>query len=163
MRVTLRFRESFWESNNEISFAGFLLSDEQYFPTWWTSLAVHAPIITGWSAGPHADALLGQPTAKIVSTAVAALARITNSHLTQVNELLEAAYFHDWHADPFARGAYSYVPAGALEARNTLAQPVADTLYFAGEASELNGHSATVHGAIASGMRAARQILKIRG
>ncbi|HEY3938639.1 MAG TPA: NAD(P)/FAD-dependent oxidoreductase [Bryobacteraceae bacterium] len=163
MRVTLRFRESFWERNSEISFAGFLLSDEPLFPTWWTSLAVRSSLITGWSAGPHADALLGQPPSKIVSTALASLARITNSNPARINDLLEAAYFHDWHADPFARGAYSYVPAGALEARKILAEPVADTLYFAGEATELNGHSATVQGAIASGKRAARQILSARG
>jgi monoamine oxidase len=73
--------------------------------------------------------------------------------------LLEAAYSHDWHGDPFACGAYSYVPAGALAARKILAEPVADTLYFAGEATNLNGHSATVHGAIASGKRAARQCI----
>jgi monoamine oxidase len=46
-----------------------------------------------------------------------------------------------------------------LDARRQLAVPVMDTLYFAGEATEQNGHSATVHGAIASGERAARQIL----
>ncbi len=46
-----------------------------------------------------------------------------------------------------------------MSARKTLAEPVEDTLYFAGEATELNGHSATVHGAIAAGRRAARQIL----
>ena len=68
-------------------------------------------------------------------------------------------WFHDWHADPFARGAYSWVPAGALPARDTLARPVADTLYFAGEATDLLGYGGTVHGAIASGRRAARQII----
>jgi monoamine oxidase len=70
-----------------------------------------------------------------------------------------AAHFHDWHADPFFRGAYSYVPAGKLAARKTLAETVADTLYFAGEATDLEGHSATVHGAIATGIRAARHVI----
>jgi Flavin containing amine oxidoreductase len=37
---------------------------------------------------------------------------------------------------------------------------VGETLYFTGEATELNGHSATVHGAIASGRRTAKQILQ---
>ena len=73
---------------------------------------------------------------------------------------VERAWFHDWHADPFARGAYSWVPAGALPARETLARPVADTLYFAGEAIDLDGYGGTVHGAIASGRRAAGQILR---
>ncbi|HMJ60417.1 MAG TPA: NAD(P)/FAD-dependent oxidoreductase [Bryobacteraceae bacterium] len=162
LRVALRFRRAFWEENEDISFAGFLLSDEAVFPTWWTPLSVRAPLITGWSAGPHADPLLGKPHAHVVSEAIAALTGITRADPARVADLLEAAYFHDWHADSFARGAYSYAPAHALPAREILAAPVADTLYFAGEATELNGHSATVHGAIASGERVAQRILSQR-
>jgi len=36
---------------------------------------------------------------------------------------------------------------------------VADTLFFAGEATVTNGHLATVHGAIESGQRAAQELL----
>jgi len=160
IRIVLRFREAFWEDTDEISDAGFLLSNEKFFPTWWTTLPVRVPILTGWSAGPHADGLLDQPLAEILIHAIADLARITGSTPDKLNSLLEATYFHDWHGDPFARGAYSYVPASAMNARKTLAEPVERTLYFAGEATELNGHSATVHGAIATGKRVARQILE---
>jgi monoamine oxidase len=66
---------------------------------------------------------------------------------------------HDWHADEYARGAYSYVPAGALDAPERMAWPVEDTLYFAGEHTDTSGHWGTVHAALASGMRAARQVL----
>lgn len=156
-RVILRFREPFWERNSEIGDAGFLLSDARHFPTWWTPLPIHAPLMTGWSAGPHTDALIGQRRETVIRYALDDLARITNANT--LHELLEAAYFHDWAADPFTRGAYSYVPAGAMQAREKLAEPIKDTLYFAGEATELNGHSATVHGAMASGFRVARQIL----
>jgi monoamine oxidase len=158
-RMVLRFRYPFWESNSELADIGFWLSQERFFPTWWTALPVRVPVVTGWSAGPHADPLLGQPREAIISQALADLGRITRKDPGQLEEMLEATHFHDWYSDPFARGAYSYVPAGALDARKTLAEPVAETLYFAGEATELNGHSATVHGAIASGRRAALQIL----
>ncbi len=39
-----------------------------------------------------------------------------------------------WGADPFARGAYSTVRPGRAGAREALAQPVDEHLYFAGEA-----------------------------
>jgi monoamine oxidase len=91
---------------------------------------------------------------------VASLARILSRSEADLNRLVQAAYFHDWQADPFARGAYSYVPAGALPWRAKFAEPVQDTLFFAGEVTEQDGHSATVHGAIASGIRAAKQILE---
>ncbi len=158
-RVIMRFREPFWEKNPDLSDAGFLLSDEPLFPTWWTPLARRAPILTGWSAGPHADALEGRTRQDIFSAATASLSKIVAVEPAALNRLLISAYFHDWHADPFAQGAYSYVPAGALPAREKLAQPVENTLYFAGEAANLQGHSATVHGAIASGQHAARLLV----
>lgn len=159
MRIVLRFREAVWESNQDIADAGFLLSDDARFPTWWTPLPVRAPVITGWSAGPHSDELLGQPRSTVVAHAVAALASITGCARLRLESSLEAAYWHNWHRDPFAYGAYSYVPAGALPERKRLAQRVEETLYFAGEATDLNGHSGTVHGAIASGKRAARECI----
>ena len=73
--------------------------------------------------------------------------------------LLQDFAYHDWQADPFARGAYSYVTVGGLWAQRALAQPVAGTLFIAREATHWEGHFATVHGAIASGRRAAQEAL----
>jgi monoamine oxidase len=39
-----------------------------------------------------------------------------------------------------------------------LAKPVQDTIWFAGEAADREGRTGTVHGAIASGWRAADEI-----
>jgi monoamine oxidase len=72
-----------------------------------------------------------------------------------VDGLIEAAVICFWSDDPFARGAYSFVPVGAGQAAHSLATPVSQTLFFAGEATETEGHSATVHGAILTGVRAA--------
>lgn len=64
-----------------------------------------------------------------------------------------------WAADPFALGAYSYLPVGATPAdRATLAEPVRDRLLLAGEATWVDA-PATVHGALASGRRAAQRLL----
>lgn len=154
-RVTLRLHPSFWERRPELLRAGFIFSEQPVFPTWWRPYPVHTPLITGWTAGPAAGPLFGQSRTAVVSRAIEAFERI--SGVSPLPAL--AAYFHDWHADPFFRGAYSYVPADKLPARKVLAEPVADTLYFAGEATDLDGHGATVHGAIASGIRAARHVI----
>ena len=156
IRLILRFDRAFWHDNPDLADAGFLFSSEPVFSTWWTTLPVHSPVITGWSAGPKADQLLGLGKQELVERALASLARITHVQPSR----LEAAYFHAWHADPFSRGAYSYVPVGALAARRRLAEPVEHTLFFAGEATDLEGHGGTVHGALASGKRAARQVLR---
>jgi monoamine oxidase len=65
---------------------------------------------------------------------------------------------HDWTGDPYTRGAYSYALVGGALAGKRLMRPVEDTLFFAGEAIG-EGDSGTVPAAIASGRRAARQIL----
>lgn len=71
---------------------------------------------------------------------------------------------HRWSTDPFARGAYSYLGVGArLSDRVALAEPVDSTLFFAGEATHVTGESATVHGAIETGERAANEVVYIRG
>lgn len=75
------------------------------------------------------------------------------------DEELQASWFHDWQADPHARGAYSYVTVDGRGARRRLAEPTEDTLFFAGEATDFSGEAATVAGAIASGVRAAREVL----
>jgi len=66
-------------------------------------------------------------------------------------------YLHNWQHDPLAGGAYSYVAVGDYRSQRALARPVSNTLFFAGEATESSGHHATVHGALASGERAARE------
>jgi monoamine oxidase len=151
-RVTFRFAHKFWEADERFRDAGFILSDEPVFPTWWTA----ETNLVGWSAGPKADELLGLSDDEVTRRALGSLERI----LGRAPETPEGSHFHDWHADPFSRGAYSWVPAGAVPARETLARPVADTLFFAGEATDLAGYGGTVHGAISSGRRAARQILE---
>ncbi len=48
---------------------------------------------------------------------------------------------------------------GGSRAQTSLAAPIENTLFFAGEATESEGHHGTVHGAIATGHRAAEEIL----
>jgi monoamine oxidase len=67
-------------------------------------------------------------------------------------------YLVNWPADPFTRGGYSIVSPGHLSARMILSQPVAGKLFWAGEATATGSGAATVHGAYASGRRAASEI-----
>lgn len=69
-----------------------------------------------------------------------------------------AVHVQNWTDDPFAGGVYSVVSPGALPCRADLAAPTDGKLYWAGEATALGGHAATVHGAYLSGQRAAIEI-----
>lgn len=159
VRVVFRFREPVWEENSEFAEAGFMLSRQPVFPTWWSTLPIRTPVLVAWSSGPKADALAAHDRADTIAAAIAQLALITGQPEDRLKAELEQAYYHDWATDPFARGAYSYVSAGADDARERLAAPVDDTLFFSGEAAEFDGHAATVHGAIRAGRRAAQAAL----
>lgn len=64
-----------------------------------------------------------------------------------------------WGADPWAQGSYSYLGLRATaDARVTLGEPVANTFFFAGEATHRDD-PASVHGAWWSGLRAAKEVL----
>jgi monoamine oxidase len=64
-----------------------------------------------------------------------------------------------WWTDPYARGSYSVARPGHLAARLALRQPVAERVWFAGEATA-GGGAMTVGGATLEGERAAREVLK---
>ncbi|MEI9976097.1 MAG: FAD-dependent oxidoreductase [Ignavibacteriota bacterium] len=55
-RVTLRFREAFWEEDEKWKTVGFLTSLEKRFPTWWTMHPMVTPMLTAWMAGSAAEA-----------------------------------------------------------------------------------------------------------
>jgi monoamine oxidase len=158
VRITFRFHEAFWHDRKDLEQLGFLHSLDEWVPTWWTSLPVHAPVITGWSAGPAAKRMMQLDEHGQIDQAVQTLARLLERDPKQLQQQVEACYVHDWNHDPYARGAYSYVRPGGLDEQRMLAKPVEHTLYFAGEAAEA-APSGTVHGAIMSGMRAARELL----
>jgi monoamine oxidase len=173
IRIVLRFRSRFWEKldipgtggREDLEQLGFIHYPEAPIPTWWTLLPVRAPMLVGWTGGSNAEKLITAATrsgaidpAQVLNLAIESLRQIFGIPETKLRELLVASYTHDWHYDPFACGAYAYLPVGGLDAQNELARPVDDTLFFAGEATSV-GHIGTVHGAIETGRRAAKEIL----
>ena len=165
IRVTLRFRERFWDSikppgaRTSLSNMSFLFGQDDWFPTWWTANPSKAPVITGWAPFRSAERLSGKSRSFVVEHALQALSMLLRVSQSDLQNLLGEAHFHDWQADPFSLGAYSYGNVGANEAQQALVEPIQETLYFAGEAADTTGNNGTVHGAIASGYRAAQQIL----
>ncbi|MGY6561381.1 MAG: flavin monoamine oxidase family protein [Luteibaculaceae bacterium] len=71
-----------------------------------------------------------------------------------------ATYVQDWSKNPFVAGAYSYGTVGMGNARAVAAESVEDKLFFAGEAMNLNGHHATVQGAMETGRAMAVNIIE---
>jgi monoamine oxidase len=161
-RVSLGFGGGAWAASDRFSSGGFLLRGEPPFPVWWVSRAAPFPVITGWAGGRYARALGDLDDAERIRVAVHALASALEADAGRLRQDLRVGFSHNWHTDPFARGAYSYAGVGGSEAGVALGAPVDATLFFAGEATQSDGQNATVHGAIASGERAASEVLRLR-
>jgi monoamine oxidase len=168
VKINLLFRERFWETvkrwdekANRVDFhdAGFFHCPGALLPTWWTQLPIRAPMLVGWTGGPNAERIMqGAGKDHLLEQALDSLVTIFNVSRKEIEAKLEADYVHNWHDDPFTRGAYAYVPVNGLDDQRILAQPLDHKLFFAGEATSI-GHIGTVHGAIQSGQRAAQEIL----
>jgi monoamine oxidase len=156
IRVAMRFHAAFWEKRApEVA---FFHVPQAAFPTFWTPLPMRAPLLTAWAGGPKAARLTGSPGGKLVAAALRSVEMVFPEENLQ--EQLGSVYTQDWQADPYSRGGYSYVRVGGAGARERLAEPLDDTLFFAGEATDAD-EAGTVAGALRSGQRAALQILRL--
>jgi monoamine oxidase len=153
VKVVLRFRERPWGQD-----ADFLHDVTRAFPTWWTQAPLQAPVVTGWAGGPAAEALRGLGEAEVLDVAMASLADVLGAGRRRLERLLDGWAGHDWQSDAFSRGAYAHVLVGGVPRQRSLAAPIEGTLFVAGEATDAE-QTGTVSGAIASGRRAARQVL----
>ena len=163
-RFTLLFREPFWKNLTHpptIADLSFLFSFTQMPPVWWTPHPEPSNTITGWVGGPRSAKLAELPPHELAHQACVSLAKIFSLELAQVQSQFISIHTHNWRGDPYSLGAYSYVAAGGLDAPQQMTQPVANTLFFAGEHTDTTGHWGTVHAAMRSGLRVAAQILNL--
>ena len=158
-RLVVRFRELPWQPLPGAGRLSFLhLGGGCPFNVWWTAFPLRFSLAVAWSGGPPAAELTGKSPEEVAAAAFKGLAEQTGISRRRIESLVEGFWIHDWNADPFSRGAYSYARVGGSGAARTLAKPVEGTLFFAGEATDLEQRTGTVEGAIASGLRAAKQI-----
>jgi monoamine oxidase len=124
----------------------------------WPSFANLHPatgqaVVIGFQAGAAARANTARGAADLAAEAMADLRRALGAGLPDPVGVMASR----WRDDPFARGSYSFLPPGATpDDRAALAGPDwGGRLVFAGEACD-TGAPATVHGALATGIAAAR-------
>jgi len=150
IRVAMRFHAPVWQKR--APGVSFFNRPQAPFPTFWTPLPMRAPLLTAWAGGPKAAKMSGQSARSLIGKALGGVqAMFPDARLAD-------ALVQDWRQDRYARGGYSYVLVGGMGAREQLALPLDDTLYFAGEATDAE-EAGTVNGALRSGQRAARELL----
>ncbi|MBO68252.1 MAG: amine oxidase [Acidiferrobacteraceae bacterium] len=109
--------------------------------------------VVGLVAGRYADWLEKAGPAASVDAVGQQLSSVFGANILQcVTGDRQSA----WRGDPLSLGAYSAATPGNFGQRSRLAKPVADKIYFAGEATSTS-HFCTCHGAMLTGYRAAHE------
>jgi monoamine oxidase len=114
------------------------------------------PMATLFASGPFARDLFAQGADAASAEAKALAAQVFGA---DVLKEISATRATNWVTDPLILGAYSVLSPGGGEARAELARPIDNRVFFAGEATSVDGFS-TAHGAYNSGLAAMGLIAK---
>lgn len=152
-KVFLRFPRVFWPKDRDMF---GVVSERKGEWAEWVDYYKYTgqPVLLGLNSGKHARDLEGLDDQAVVAAAMQVLRGIYGSSIPDPDGVVVTR----WASDPFSLGAYSSIPPGANgKDYDTLAEPVGDRVFFAGEATS-RSYPATVHGAFLSGEREAKRI-----
>lgn len=152
-KVYLKFPAAFWDEDVEtISYMGERLGE---WCDWLNFLPFTGqPVLMAFHGGEKGFALEELSDDEIISGAMQTLRVMFGDDIPEP----EGVLITRWAKDPFSLGAYSHIPPFASGVDyDTLAEPVDDVLFFAGEATSRE-YPSTVHGAYLSGVRAAEEM-----
>lgn len=160
VKVVICAHAPIWrEVEPELSFLH--ASTSSSFPTFWVRSLDHSHQLTAWAGGRHARPLAGRSVDELAALALVDAAAALGIPRARLEHEMIHVHHRDYAADPWIRGAYSYPRVGGVDAPGTLAEPAGPALYFAGEATDA-GDEGTITGALDSGVRAAKQVLRSR-
>jgi monoamine oxidase len=111
-------------------------------------------IVVANFGGDHARHITAEDDAAAIAATLEAFVRVVGS---SARKSFTGGSVHAWHRDPLSLGCYSHCLPGHADARAKLAEPVANRIFFAGEATggEDFGGAMTAGGAFLAGQAAA--------
>lgn len=153
MKIILKFNNRFWANN-----LGSLFGNGTVPEYWYPSLGKgNTPVLTAFVMGTKAE-YLGSLGNNAIQTVLAELDSFFGNNAASTN--FADGYIMNWTNEPYIKGAYSFPTVnGGISKREALARKINNNLFFAGEATHTEGHSATVHGAIETGYRAVKELI----
>ena len=156
IKFLLEFKTNFWKEFDDET--GFLLTDEE-IPTWWTQLPTESNLLTGWLGGPNATKKIFEPDSSLLQTALLSLSSIFRIPPAMLQEELVNYKIINWLNQTHIKGGYSYNTLHSEKAKEILASPVNNTIYFAGEAISKSESQGTVESALQSGHDTAKILI----
>lgn len=155
-KLYLRFEEPFWPDVDFLTYLG--AGPEEWVPFFNLQKYQGGPALIGFLAGADAERSEGETDATVAARAMKILRKVYGEGIPDP----VAVKFTRWATDEFSFGSYSHPgPEATGDDFDALAEPVGARLYFAGEATSRDAYG-SVHGAMRTGLREARRILRTR-
>lgn len=154
-KFALRFPAVFWEEDAD--WIGYLSEEKGVFSNWLSFYrAAGIPVLLAFNVGTYGAFVESLSDSEALELAMATLRRMYGPNIPDPIGIQATR----WRSDPFARCSYSSPVLGiGTRSREDLAAPVADRVFFAGEATSAS-YPSTVHGAYLTGQREAERILE---
>lgn len=153
-KAYLRFNQVFWPK--ELDWLEYLSPDAGRWVEWVSFAKMGAPILLGFNAAERAHELENWSDQALLADAMQALKAMFGNNLPQP----VGAQITRWAQDPFAYGSYSFNAVGSTNQDRQALASQQGRLYWAGEATH-SKYPGTVHGAYLTGLRTAKQLLKV--
>ena len=156
LKVVLKFNRNFWGQDVKYIYGGDVV------PAYLNAgikTSKSNRVLTVEVYGEDADKLTSMGDEQMLAAMIEELDLLFDGQASANNALIDWSKY-DWGADEFIQGGFSYPLVGGSTAdRVALSESVNKRLYFAGEATDIEGNSGTLHGAAASADRAANEII----
>lgn len=153
-KVILCFDQAFWKEKMSVLYTA--LDSQMWWRPGW-GRPDEAPILTAFAGGEAGSAHSTMSDDEAIAHSLRNLSTLFGK---DVSSRLQWGRFINWGADPYSKMGYSYNGVRSQGARAVLAAPVINRLFFAGEACN-TVRPATVHGAMETGVSAAKAILDL--
>lgn len=160
IKLLIKFKSQWWKhaTANDLSKLSFALCNDD-FTAWWTQYPLETNVMVGWMAGPNVEKNKELSEEQLLNLGLLALTNMFSLDKDFLKNEIETWKVINWSSDPYALGAYSYTAMDTADSYEKLAEPINDTIFFAGEALYAGEETATVEGALGSGKDVAAKIL----
>jgi polyamine oxidase len=158
-KVIIKFKQSFWPNDSSWILTPGLIN------VYWSTTQkkdTKLNIITGMTAGENCrylNNLYKTNKDEFIKEVIEGMADGLKVNKEIMKEALIDYVWFDWTDVEYIGGGYTYAMIDEGDVRAVLRGNVEGKIFFAGEATAENGHYASIHGGLESGVRAAQQVI----
>jgi len=160
VRVVLEFRKNFWGTESGFLYGG--VQGPEYFNA-GIGRSEYYKTLNVTVNGPKAEEMsaLGVDMVPVLLEELdSVFDGQASSHVRKDESDKIIAVIMDWSKEEYINGGNAYLKSsGTNQDRIDLAVPIDAKVFFAGEATDVNGEFATVNGALLSGERSAQEVI----